>query len=65
VRGGPILVTGATGNPGGAATRSPLAAGMPVRVAGTNVERLRTRFPHAEPVSPKARRHGGACDAHR
>ncbi|MEU4422982.1 SDR family oxidoreductase [Actinoplanes sp. NPDC024001] len=47
---GPILVTGATGNVGGGAARSLLAAGLPVRVAGTNLEGLRERFPGAETV---------------
>ncbi|WP_233600263.1 hypothetical protein [Micromonospora sp. M71_S20] len=41
----PVLVTGATGNGGGAVTRSLLAAGMAVRVAGTNPTALRKRFP--------------------
>ncbi len=47
---GPVLVTGATGNVGGAAARSLLAAGLPVRVAGTDPARLRARFPAAEAV---------------
>jgi uncharacterized protein YbjT (DUF2867 family) len=46
----PVLVTGATGNLGGAAARSLLAAGLPVRVAGTDPQRLRALFPEAEPV---------------
>jgi uncharacterized protein YbjT (DUF2867 family) len=46
----PILVTGATGNVGGGAARSMLAAGLPVRVAGTDVGRLRERFPGAGTV---------------
>ncbi|AEV84450.1 Prestalk A differentiation protein A [Actinoplanes sp. SE50] len=44
----PILVTGATGNVGGAAARSLLAAGLPVRVAGTDLRRLQARFPDVE-----------------
>ncbi len=47
---GPVLVTGATGNVGGAVARSLLAAGLPVRVAGTDPARLRARFPAAEAV---------------
>ncbi|HWS35923.1 MAG TPA: NAD(P)H-binding protein [Actinoplanes sp.] len=43
-------MTGATGNAGGAAAQSLLAAGLPVRVAGTDVDRLHVRFPSAEPV---------------
>jgi uncharacterized protein YbjT (DUF2867 family) len=46
----PILVTGATGNLGGAAARPLLAAGLPVRVAGTDPSRLGTVFPDAEAV---------------
>jgi uncharacterized protein YbjT (DUF2867 family) len=46
----PVLVTGATGNLGGAAARALLAAGLPVRVAGTDPNRLRDLFPGAEPV---------------
>ncbi|GAA4605813.1 uncharacterized protein YbjT (DUF2867 family) [Actinoplanes octamycinicus] len=46
----PILVVGATGNVGGAAARSLLAAGLPVRVAGTDLARLRSRFPGVEAV---------------
>ena len=46
----PILVTGATGNLGGGTARSLLAAGLPVRVAGTDVDRLRALHPDAEPV---------------
>ncbi|MFI6131497.1 SDR family oxidoreductase [Micromonospora sp. NPDC051141] len=42
---GPVLVTGATGNVGGAVARSLRAAGVPLRVAGTDVARLRTCFP--------------------
>ncbi|MFY1593157.1 SDR family oxidoreductase [Micromonospora sp. WMMD737] len=40
-----VLVTGATGNVGGAVTRSLLAAGMAIRVAGTDPTALRKRFP--------------------
>lgn len=46
----PILVTGATGNVGGAAARALLTAGRPVRVAGTNPERLSALFPDTEAV---------------
>jgi uncharacterized protein YbjT (DUF2867 family) len=46
----PVLVVGASGNLGGAAARSLQAAGIPVRVAGTNPVRLRERFPDAEVV---------------
>ncbi|MEV0003716.1 NmrA family NAD(P)-binding protein [Micromonospora sp. NPDC050980] len=42
---GPVLVTGATGNVGGAVARSLQAAGIAPRVAGTDVARLRARFP--------------------
>jgi uncharacterized protein YbjT (DUF2867 family) len=45
-----ILITGATGNQGGAAARRALELGCAVRVAGTRVEVLRERFPGAEPV---------------
>lgn len=44
----PILVTGATGNLGGAAARSLIAAGLPVRVAGTDANRLAGLFPGIE-----------------
>jgi uncharacterized protein YbjT (DUF2867 family) len=44
----PVLVTGASGNVGGAVARSLLAAGKPVRVAGTDVAVLQARFPGAE-----------------
>ncbi|GAA3350034.1 NmrA family NAD(P)-binding protein [Amorphoplanes nipponensis] len=54
----PILVTGATGNVGGAVARSLLGAGLPVRVAGTDVDRLRALFPPAEPVHLDLRRPG-------
>ena len=45
---GPILVTGASGNVGGAVVRSLIAAGVPVRAAGTNVEALGRAFPGVE-----------------
>ena len=48
---GPILVLGGSGNLGGAAARSLLAAGMPVRLAGTDPARLRESFPGVE-VAP-------------
>ena len=44
----PVLVTGATGNVGGAVAEALLAAGLPVRVAGTNENALRARFPGVE-----------------
>ncbi|UWZ59711.1 NmrA family NAD(P)-binding protein [Dactylosporangium aurantiacum] len=47
---GPVLVIGASGNVGGAAARSLLDAGLPVRVAGTDPGALRRRFPTAEAV---------------
>jgi uncharacterized protein YbjT (DUF2867 family) len=53
---GPILVTGATGNLGGAAARSLAEAGLPVRVAGTDLDRLRAAFPGAESVRLDLRR---------
>lgn len=40
-----VLVTGATGNVGGAVARSLLAAGAPVRVAGIDPAALDERFP--------------------
>src|SRR4051812_381662 len=52
----PVLVTGATGNLGGAAARSLLAAGLPVRVAGTAENRLHDLFPGAETVRLDFRR---------
>ncbi|WP_431943466.1 NmrA family NAD(P)-binding protein [Micromonospora marina] len=42
---GPALVTGATGNVGGAVARSLRTAGVALRVAGTDVGELRERFP--------------------
>ena len=44
----PILVTGASGNVGGAVVRSLIAAGMPVRAAGTDVAALERTFPGVE-----------------
>ncbi|SCL51400.1 SDR family oxidoreductase [Micromonospora chersina] len=46
----PVLVTGATGNVGGAVARSLHAAGTPIRVAGTDVAKLRRRFPDVPPA---------------
>lgn len=46
----PVLVTGASGNVGGAVVRSLLAAGIPVRAAGTNVAALARTFPGVEIV---------------
>ncbi|MCA8979791.1 MAG: NmrA family NAD(P)-binding protein [Planctomycetes bacterium] len=43
-----LLITGATGNQGGAAARRALARGQDVRVAGTRVDVLRERFTGAE-----------------
>lgn len=45
---GPVLVTGATGSVGSAVVASLTAAGFPVRVAGTDAQRLRAAFPQAE-----------------
>lgn len=45
--GGPVLVTGAGGNLGGAVMRSLAAAGIPARAAGTDPARLRRSFPDA------------------
>ncbi|HET6531949.1 MAG TPA: SDR family oxidoreductase [Actinoplanes sp.] len=47
----PVLVTGATGNVGGATARALIDLGRPVRVAGTDVAALRRRFPGAEAVA--------------
>jgi uncharacterized protein YbjT (DUF2867 family) len=47
---GPVLVTGASGNVGGAAARALLEAGIPVRVAGTDPARLRGEFPGVQVV---------------
>ncbi len=41
----PVMVTGAGGNVGGAVVRSLIAAGIPVRAAGTNVRALERSFP--------------------
>ncbi|MFC4149848.1 SDR family oxidoreductase [Micromonospora mangrovi] len=41
----PVLVTGATGNVGGAVARALGAAGIPVRVAGPDLDALHQRFP--------------------
>jgi uncharacterized protein YbjT (DUF2867 family) len=41
----PVLVTGATGNVGGAAARSLRAAGIPVRVGGLDLDALHRAFP--------------------
>ena len=41
----PVMVTGAGGNVGGAVVRSLIAAGTPVRAAGTNVRALERIFP--------------------
>ena len=42
---GPILVVGASGNVGGAVVQSLLAAGLPVRAAGTDLTALERRYP--------------------
>ena len=44
----PVLVTGATGNVGGAVMRSLIAAGIPVRAAGTTPAALERTFPGVE-----------------
>ena len=41
----PVLVTGASGNVGGAVVRSLIAAGITVRAAGTNTEAVERTFP--------------------
>ncbi|MCV2395146.1 NmrA family NAD(P)-binding protein [Actinotalea sp. M2MS4P-6] len=48
--GGSVLVTGASGNVGGAVVRSLIAAGVPVRPAGTDPVRLAARHPELAPV---------------
>ena len=45
-----ILITGDTGNQGGAAARRALELACTVRVAGTRLEVLEQRFPDAEAV---------------
>lgn len=45
-----VLITGATGNQGGAAARRALELGCTVRVAGTRLEVVEQRFPDAEAV---------------
>ena len=47
---GPVLVTGATGNLGGAVVRSLAAAPMPVRAAARDPEAVRRVHPDVEPV---------------
>jgi uncharacterized protein YbjT (DUF2867 family) len=44
----PVLITGATGNLGGATARALIAQGVPVRVAGSDPAGLRQRFAAAE-----------------
>ena len=46
----PVLVTGASGNLGGAVVRSLIAAGIPVRAAGTNAPGLQRTFPSVDVV---------------
>ena len=46
----PVLVVGASGNVGGAVVRSLLAAGLPVRAAGTDVTALERRYPGVQAV---------------
>lgn len=47
---GPILVTGASGNLGGAVVRALTSLGMPIRLAGTSPTSLQRRYPDAEAV---------------
>ncbi|MGV8964903.1 MAG: NmrA family NAD(P)-binding protein [Cellulomonas sp.] len=47
---GPIVVVGASGNVGGAVLATLLAAGLPVRAAGTNPAALERRYPGVEGV---------------
>ncbi|MCB2176377.1 MAG: NmrA family NAD(P)-binding protein [Actinomycetales bacterium] len=47
---GPVLVIGASGNVGSAAVASLLAAGLPVRAAGTDPGRLAARLPGVDTV---------------
>lgn len=47
---GPVLVTGASGNVGGAVVTALLAAGIPVRAAGNDQSALEARFPGIETV---------------
>jgi len=49
-RGGPIVVTGATGNVGLDVARGLIAQGVPVRVAARDPERASTLFPSADVV---------------
>ncbi len=46
----PVLVTGASGNVGGAVVRSLIAAGIPVRAAGTTPAALQRTFPDVDVV---------------
>ena len=46
----PVLVTGASGNVGGAVVRSLIAAGIPVRAAGTTPAALERMFPGVDVV---------------
>jgi uncharacterized protein YbjT (DUF2867 family) len=47
---GPVLVTGASGNVGGAVVQSLIAAGIPVRAAGTTPAALERMFPGVDVV---------------